>query len=91
MKTSRIFSAIGTLALVAAPVAAHANTRAADAQAVSVQPAMMSDVTRASETAKSESELFGGTSVILAIAALAAVIIGIIIAVDDDEDVSPGT
>lgn len=91
MKTSRLLSGLGAVAMAVAPVAAQAGTRAAEADVVSVQPVKMSSVSRATSEAERKSELAGGSSVIIAILAAAAVIAGIIIAVDDDEDLSPGS
>ena len=89
MKTSRLLSGIGAIAVAMAPVAAQAGTRAADAGVVSVEPIKLS---RVSATAEKKSEIGegSGSAVIIAILAAAAVIAGIIIAVSDDDDVSPG-
>ena len=84
MKTSRLLSGLGAVAVAVAPVAAHAGTRAADTGAIAVQPVKMSGVERGTEAATSESEL-GGSATILAVLAAVAVILGIIIAVDDDD------
>lgn len=84
MKTSRLLSGIGAVAVAMAPVAAQAGTRAADAGVVSVEPIKM---TRASAAADAQSEIGSGSgsAVIIAILAAAAVIAGIIVAVDDDD------
>ncbi|QZD89457.1 hypothetical protein K3148_11650 [Qipengyuania aurantiaca] len=84
MKTSRLLSGLGAVAMAVAPVAAQAGTRAADTGAIAVQPVKMSSVERGAEAATSESEL-GGSATILAVLAAVAVILGIIIAVDDDD------
>lgn len=91
LKVGRILASAGALAMIAAPVAGVAGTRAADAGAVAVEPVKLSTVSRASAAAKKESEI-GGSSVIIAVLAAAAVIAGIIVATDDDndDDVSPG-
>ena len=86
MKTSRLLSGIGAVAMAIVPVAAQAGTRASDAT-VAVQPVKMSAVSRASQTADNKSEMGGGSSVIIAILAAAAVIVGIIIAVDGDDEI----
>lgn len=84
MKTSRLLSGLGAVAMAVAPVAAQAGTRAADTGAIAVQPVKMSGVERGTETVTTKSEL-GGSATILAALAAIAVIIGIIIAVDDDD------
>ena len=84
MKTSRLLSGLGAVAMAVAPVAAQAGTRAADTGAIAVQPVKMSGVERGAETVTTKSEL-GGSATILAALAAIAVIIGIIIAVDDDD------
>ncbi|MBX7540828.1 hypothetical protein [Qipengyuania sphaerica] len=86
MKTTRLLSGIGAIAMAIAPVAAQAGTRASDAT-VSVQPVKMSSVSRASQAADQKSEMAGGAGLIIAILAAAAVIVGIIIAVDGDDDI----
>lgn len=83
MKTSRLLSGLGAIAMTVVPVAAQAGTRAADAGAIAVQPVKMSSVERGTESVKSKSEM-GGSATILAVLAAVAVIVGIIIAVDDD-------
>ena len=83
MKTSRLLSGLGAVAMAVVPVAAQAGTRAADSGAIAVQPVKMSGVERGTETVTTSSEM-GGSTAILAALAVIAVIIGIIIAVDDD-------
>ena len=83
MKTSRLLSGLGAVAMAVVPVAAQAGTRAADTGAIAVQPVKMSGVERGTETVTTKSEL-GGSATILAVLAAVAVIVGIIIAVDDD-------
>lgn len=83
MKTSRLLSGLGAVAMAVVPVAAQAGTRAADTGAIAVQPVKMSSVDRGTETVTTKSEM-GGSATILAVLAAVAVIVGIIIAVDDD-------
>ena len=83
MKTSRLLSGLGAVAMAVAPVAAQAGTRAADAGTIAVQPVKMSGVERGTETVTTKSEM-GGSAAILAVLAAVAVIVGIVIAVDDD-------
>ena len=83
MKTSRLLSGLGAVAMAVVPVAAQAGTRAADTGAIAVQPVKMSGVERGTETVTTKSEL-GGSATILAVLAAVAIIVGIIIAVDDD-------
>ena len=83
MKTSRLLSGLGAVAMAVVPVAAQAGTRAADTGAIAVQPVKMSGVERGAETVTTSSEM-GGSAVILAVLAAVAVIVGIIVAVDDD-------
>ncbi len=83
MKTSRLLSGLGAVAMAVVPVAAQAGTRAADTGAIAVQPVKMSGVERGTETVTTKSEL-GGSATILAVLAAIAVIVGIIVAVDDD-------
>lgn len=83
MKTSRLLSGLGAVAMAVVPVAAQAGTRAADAGEIAVQPVKMSGVERGTEAATSESEI-GGSATIVAILAAIAIIVGIIVAVDDD-------
>lgn len=87
----QILAGAGAFAMMTAPVAAQAGTRAADAGTVSVKPVKLSNVSRATATAKKEAEL-GGSSVLIAVLAAAAVIAGIVVAAsdDDDDDLSPG-
>ena len=92
MKTSRLLTGIGAVALAATSVTAHAGTRAADAPVVAepVKLSTASDVTRSTATAKKQSEL-GGPGLIIAVIAGIAIIVGIVIAADDDDDdFSPG-
>ncbi|EDL50160.1 hypothetical protein [Erythrobacter sp. SD-21] len=84
MKTSRLLSGLGAVAMAVVPVAAQAGTRAADTGAIAVQPVKMSGVERGTESVTTKSEL-GGSAVIIAALAAIAVIVGIIIAVDDDD------
>lgn len=73
------------LGMVAMPVAASAGTRAGDVE-VSVAPVAQSINTGAARTGASvsaENEL-AGSATILAVLAAVAVIVGIVIAVDDD-------
>ncbi|MBX7526668.1 hypothetical protein [Qipengyuania vesicularis] len=83
MKTSRLLMGLGAAAMAVAPVAAQAGTRAADAGAIAVQPVKMSAVERGTEGVTTKSEI-GGTSAVIAVLAAIAVIVGIIIATDDD-------
>lgn len=80
---TKIFAATAALGMALAPVAASAGTRAAD-----VVPATYT-VDRASADAENTAEL-GGSSLVIAALAAIAVIVGIIIAVDDDDNVSDG-
>lgn len=92
MKTSRLLTGLGAVALAATSVTAHAGTRASDAPVVAepVKLSTASDVTRSTATAKKQSEL-GGPGLIIAVIAGIAIIVGIIIAADDDDDdFSPG-
>ncbi|TMM46733.1 hypothetical protein [Qipengyuania marisflavi] len=79
-----VLSAAAALGLMVAPVAAQAGTRAND-----VVPAA-AKVQRAVQTVDSESELAGGSAILIAILALAAVIAGVIIIADDDDNDSNG-
>lgn len=92
MKTSRLLAGLGAVAMATTSVAATANTRAADASNVAVQPVKLSaasgDVARSALTETEQSEL-GGTGLIIAILAGIAVITGVIVAASDDDD-SPG-
>lgn len=91
MKTSRLLSGLGAVAMAVVPVAAQAGTRAADAGTVSVQPVKMSTVSRSAQSADEVSEA-GGSATIIGIIAAIAVIIGIIAATgDSDDDRTPGS
>ncbi|WP_324827094.1 hypothetical protein [Qipengyuania zhejiangensis] len=93
MKTSRLLAGLGAIAMAATSVTATAGTRAADTS-VAVQPVKLSavsgDVARSSLTSKKQSEI-GGPGLIIAIIAGIAVIVGIVIAANDDDDRSPGS
>lgn len=84
MKTSRLLSGLGAVAMAVVPVAAQAGTRAADTGAISVQPVAMSGVERGTETVTTKSEL-NGSATILAILALLALVAGIAAASGDDD------
>lgn len=74
MRFGRIgMAAVAAASLVSAPVLAQA-----------VQP--VSSIARTSATVESENDLEGGSGIIIAILAAAAVIAGIIIAADGSED-----
>lgn len=76
MRFGKIGAAIAATSLVASPVLAQA------AQPVS----SVSQAARADASATSESDLEGGSGILIAILAAAAVIAGIIIAADGSED-----
>lgn len=84
MKTSRLLSGLGAMAMAVVPVAAQAGTRAADTGSIAIQPVKMSGVERGTETVTTKSEI-GGSAAILAVLAAVAVIVGIVVAVDDDD------
>lgn len=84
MKTSRLLSGLGAVAMAIVPVAAQAGTRAADTGAINVQPVAMSGVERGTEDVTTKSEL-NGSATILAIIALIALIAGIAAASGDDD------
>ena len=92
MKTNRLLVGLGVVAMATTSVAATASTRAVDASHVAVQPVKLSavsgDVSRSSLTEAEQSEL-GGAGLIIAIRAGIAVVAGVVIAADDDDD-SPG-
>lgn len=93
MKTSRLLTGLGAVALAATSVAANAGTRAVDAPAATVQPVKLSavsgEVSRSAVTSENEAEI-GGPGLIIAIIAGIAIIVGIVIAASDGNDLSPG-
>ncbi len=94
MVFGKVMAGVAAASLAIAPAAASANTRA-DAAMPAVQASTIGMGDRVSASVSAEERL-EGQGLILAALALAAIIAGIIIAVDgddedDDVDVSPGT
>ncbi len=79
---SRMMMGVAAAVLVVAPVAAQANTRAGDSGAVY---SVSSSAPGLGREAKGES-LNDGIAIIIALLAAAAIISGIVIAVDSDND-----
>lgn len=75
----KFVGALSALGLLAAPVAASAGTRAGD-----VVPAA-AKVQRSVQGVERANEAVGGSAIIIAIIAIAAVIAGIIAATDDND------
>ncbi|AWW72921.1 hypothetical protein CD351_00600 [Erythrobacter sp. KY5] len=86
---SRVMVSAAAAGLVFAPIAAQANTRAADnAPVYSAEPASQPGLAREAEGENAR----GGTSVVLLLLAAAAAVAGIVAVVDNDDDgQSPGT
>lgn len=84
--TKKIVVGLTAGAMLAAPVAAQAGTRAGDnsVRVASVAETVTSEAGYAGRAVTEENRLAGGSATILAVLAAAAVIAGIIIAVDDD-------
>lgn len=83
----KILSGLAVATMALAPVAAQAGTRAGDS-AVRVAPvaqAVTSDAGYAGREVSEENAL-GGTALIIAILALAAIVAGVVIASDDGSD-----
>ena len=85
---SRSLVAAATASLAIAPIAAQANTRASDSAPVYSTSNANPGIGRADEG----ESLAGGPGIIIALLAGAAIIAGIVVAADnEDDDVSPGT
>lgn len=78
-----LIAAVAAISLSATPAIAAANGSAAAARAASVE------VAPAGETVEGESEMFGRGGFIIPLLAIILIIIGIYIAVDDDEEGPP--
>ena len=78
-----LIAAVAAIGLSATPAIAAANNSANAARAASVE------VAPASETVEGDSELFGRGGFIIPLIAIVLIVIGIYIAVDDDEEGPP--
>lgn len=89
---TRMMAAAAALGLVAAPIMAQANTRAADSAATYSTSNALPGLGRAAD-GEGLGEEVSGSAIIIGGLGIAAVIGGIIVAADSgsDEDASPGT
>lgn len=90
---TRMMAAAAALGLIAAPIMAQANTRAADSAAAYSTSNALPGLGRAAAGEGQTEEGAGFTAILIGGGAIAAVIGGIVVAADsgDDDDASPGT
>lgn len=90
---TRMMATAAALGLIAAPIMAQANTRAADSAAAYSTSNALPGLGRAAAGEGQGEEGSGFTAILIGGGAIAAIIGGIVVAADsgDDDDASPGT
>lgn len=89
---TRMMAAAAALGLVAAPIMAHANTRAGDSNAAYSTSNALPGLGRAAGGEGQGEEEGGSGALLLGAAAVGVIIAGIVVAADSgNQDASPGT